>query len=400
MAYVIGSQKGKDIAKNMKTDETYKASDGSTWTKKSDGSVSVEHNGQTYDNAYKASSGGSTSGGNSNRNSQYTGSSNSIKTYNSDQQGIKEQMNANSIAWWSADEEGRRVLEEVNKNLAKQLGGSVTYDPASGLWYGKADAVPEMPGNIHSWNNNYNEKNAKPSEFARDPRIDEKLNEILTRENFSYDAASDPLYQQYAQMYQREGDRAMRETMAEAAAGAGGMNTYAVTAAQQANNYYNSQLNDRIPELYQLAYEMYLAEKESEIQELGILQNMDATQYARYRDTMNDWYNDRNFAYGAYQDAVAQGNYLTEYEDNKAWRQKEWDYNDFWTNKQWDNNEYWKQKDWDEKEQEDAKDLVMYWISKGIMPDDELIERSGMNKANIEKDVAQVQEEKRSGMYG
>ena len=61
MAYVIGSQKGKDIAKNLKTGETYKASDGSTWTKKSDGSVSVTHNGQTTNNAYKptSSAGGS-----------------------------------------------------------------------------------------------------------------------------------------------------------------------------------------------------------------------------------------------------------------------------------------------------------------------------------------------------
>ena len=100
---------------------------------------------------------------------------------------------------------------------------------------------------------------------------------------------NDPLYQQYAKMYQREGDRAMKETLAEAAAGAGGMNTYAITAAQQANNYYNSQLNDKIPELYQLAYDMYINDKESKVQNLGILQNMDATQYNRYRDTINDY---------------------------------------------------------------------------------------------------------------
>ena len=70
MAYTIGSQKGKDIAKNMKTNETWvNDDDGSTWKKKADGSVSVTtKSGQTFDNAYPASSGGGSSGGNS----QYT----------------------------------------------------------------------------------------------------------------------------------------------------------------------------------------------------------------------------------------------------------------------------------------------------------------------------------------
>ena len=66
------------------------------------------------------------------------------------------------------------------------------------------------------------------------------------------------MYQQYSKMYTREGDRAMKETMAEAAAGAGGMNSFAITAAQQAANNYSARLNDTIPQLYQLAYEMYL----------------------------------------------------------------------------------------------------------------------------------------------
>lgn len=396
MAYVIGSDKGKTIAQNMKSGESYKCSDGSTWTKKSDGSVSVTHNGQTYNNAYPASSssggsssggskGGSSSGGSSNKNSQYTGSSTGIKTNNSQQQAWKNEMNANSIAWWSADEEGRRELEARNQYLGALLGGTVSYDDASGTWSGVAE---------RDWEKDYNEDNPRPTQPERDPRIDAILNEILNRDDFSYDVMNDPLYQQYAKMYQREGDRAMKETMAEAAAGAGGMNTYAITAAQQANSYYNSQLNDRIPELYQLAYDMYINDKESKVQDLGILQNMDATQYNRYRDTINDYYNDKNFAYGVYQDAVQQNNWQTEH-----------DYKSKWDNIYFDNDNYWKNKDleltnreWDyntsQAEEEKAKAEIEWYINNGVTTiNPDLIKRAGLDEAAVNQMIAAKQAE-------
>ena len=177
----------------------------------------------------------------------------------------------------------------------------------------------------------------RPTAPETDPRIAALLDQILNRGNFSYDAMDDPLYQQYAEMYRREGDRAMRETMAEAAASAGGMNTYAITAANQANNYYNSQLNDKIPELYQLAYQMYLNEKESEVQNLGLLQDMDATQYSRYRDTMSDWRDDRNFAYEMYRDDVQQGNWEAEYNRDVLTDNRDYLNNNIWKSKEWDN---------------------------------------------------------------
>lgn len=175
-----------------------------------------------------------------------------------------------------------------------------------------------VSGNL-SWDDNYNKTNAQPTYTSKyDPQIDALLSEILTREDFSYDAESDPLFGQYSKMYNREGERAMRDTLAEAAAGAGGMNTYAIAAANQARNYYASQLNDRIPELYQLAYEMYLQDKESMIQDLGLLYDMDDKQYSRYRDTMNDWRADKDFAYGAFKDAVAQDNWEKTFDYNKV----------------------------------------------------------------------------------
>ena len=78
-------------------------------------------------------------------------------------------------------------------------------------------------------------------------RIDEMLNKILNRDAFSYDATTDPLYQQYSQQYQLEGQRAMKDTLGQVSARTGGMaSSYATTAAQQANQYYAGQLAGKI----------------------------------------------------------------------------------------------------------------------------------------------------------
>ena len=405
MAYVITTQKGKDIASGMKSGETYKASDGSTWTKQSDGSVSVTHNGQTFNNAYTPTSSGGSSGGSKGGNSQYTGT---------DYSTIGQQQMASGASWQDVQ---NTLNSRVNKALTTEGLEKYAYDDKYWAMYNYIQG--QKNAEIMS---NYNNKLAeleqtKPDAYESkyDPQIEALLNEILTRDKFSYDVANDPLYQQYAQMYQREGDRAMKETLAEAAAGAGGMNTYAITAAQQANNYYNSQLNDRIPELYQLAYNMYLQDIEGKVQDLGLLQNMDNTQYSRYRDTMNDWYNDKNFAYGVYQDAVQQGNWQTNFDYNgvvdnrnfnngEYWKNKEWDYNDYWVNKEWDYNDEWKNKEWNtaqedkdyernQYDQESAKAEVWKYIELGVTPSADLIKKAGMTETDVNLAVAAVKAE-------
>lgn len=335
-----------------------------------------------YTGSYTPTSSGSYSGSSSKGgNSPYTGSSNAVKVNTSYQQSLKDEMNANSIAWWSADANEKQRLEQRNQEISKKLGGTVSYNPTTGTWSGSAGGFDA--DDIVDWE--YDE--IRPTQPERDPRIDEYLNQILNRDDFSYDVMDDPLYHQYSEMYKREGDRATRETLAEAAAGAGGMNSYAITAAQQAGNYYNSQLMDKIPELYQLAYNMYLKDIEQEVQNLGILQDMDATQYNRYRDTMNDWYKDKSFAYGAYQDAVAQNNWKTNF-----------DYSDEWKNKEWDaylgEVEYNKSQDAynkNEREQEKAQDLIAWYIQNGITIDaidPEIIKQSGLSQTAINQMIA------------
>lgn len=166
-------------------------------------------------------------------------------------------------------------------------------------------------------------------------RIDQMLNDILNRDKFNYDAMNDPLYAQYKNQYNREGERAMQDTIGAVSARTGGLaSSYATTAANQANQYYAQQLADKIPELYQMAYQMYLDDIDLQVQDLGLLNNASNTAYGRYRDTMSDWRNDRDFAYGAYRDDVADKKWETEFNygagrdqimDDRY--QNEWDYN-------------------------------------------------------------------------
>lgn len=198
-------------------------------------------------------------------------------------------------------------------------------------------------------------------------RIDDMLNQLLNRDKFSYNAMNDPLYQQYASMYNREGNRAMNDTLASAAANAGGMNSYAVTAAQQANDYYSSQLNDKIPELYQLAYSMYMDDIDNQVRDLGLLQDMDSTQYNRYRDTMSDWRNDLSFAYNMYRDNMGD------------WQ---WD-------KTFDYNAGRDQLSDSRYESETAYNRALDFLSAGIMPNQDVLDAAGLTENEAANLMAQ-----------
>ena len=143
----------------------------------------------------------------------------------------------------------------------------------------------------------------KPSAYTGkyDKLINDNLNNILNRKQFSYDANKDALYNQYKDMYTRNGQTAMQDTMGNAALLTGGYgNSYATTAGQQAYNSYMQQLNDKIPELEQRAYERYRDETNDLYNQNNLLTNLDSTDYSRYRDKMSDYLNDRDFYYNAY----------------------------------------------------------------------------------------------------
>ena len=89
--------------------------------------------------------------------------------------------------------------------------------------------------------------------------------------------------------------------MGAAAAASGGIpSSYASTAAGQAGNYYNAQLTDKIPELYQLASNQYLNDYQMDLSDLGVVQGQEATDSGRYQDQLALYNTDRDFAYNQY----------------------------------------------------------------------------------------------------
>lgn len=136
-----------------------------------------------------------------------------------------------------------------------------------------------------------------------DDTIQDLIQGILNREDFSYDPATDPLYQNYRKQYTREGQRATADTLGQAAAASGGIpSSYATTAAAQAGNYYAAQMTDKIPELYQLAYNQYLNEYDMQLSDLGVVQGAEQSDYDKYLNELQQFNTDRAFDYNAWLD--------------------------------------------------------------------------------------------------
>lgn len=145
-------------------------------------------------------------------------------------------------------------------------------------------------------------------------RIDAMLDAVLNRGPFSYNKDEDPLYQQYKESYTRAGNRAMQDTLAQVSARTGGLaSSYGTSASQQTYNNYMAQLADKVPELYQMAYDMYLDEIAQKRADLDMLMGVDNMYYDRYRDDVADQQWQQQFDYNAGRDAVADSQWQTQW---------------------------------------------------------------------------------------
>ena len=101
--------------------------------------------------------------------------------------------------------------------------------------------------------------------YDPDAELERLYAAITGRPAFSYDPASDPVYNSYAQSYQRRGRLAMRDTMGQAAALTGGYgSSYAQSVGRQQYDSYLQSLGEALPELYGMASERSEVRRESE----------------------------------------------------------------------------------------------------------------------------------------
>ena len=161
-------------------------------------------------------------------------------------------------------------------------------------------------------------------QYANQDAYKSAMDAILNRKAFFYDLNGDALYQQYKDQYMQQGKLAMQDTMGQAAAMTGGYgNSYAASVGNQAYQGYLSQLNNLVPELYNLALSAYNTEGDRLKGNFDLLSIDRNAERAEWMDKYNMLVNDR----GYYSD-----NY------NQVYTQ---DYNKFNDNRTYDTNQYW-----------------------------------------------------------
>lgn len=127
-------------------------------------------------------------------------------------------------------------------------------------------------------------------------QLKDLYDKIMGREKFQYDAANDPLYQQYRQMYVQQGRQAMADTMGLAAGLTGGYgSTYSQAAGQQQYDAYLQKLNEVVPELYAQARQAYNDEGDRMLQQYQLTGDLRDDEYSRYQDRLSNWYKDLSY---------------------------------------------------------------------------------------------------------
>ena len=196
--------------------------------------------------------------------------------------------------------------------------------------------------------------------YSDQATLDEVMNKILNREQFSYDLNGDALYQQYKDKYIQQGKMAMQDTMGQAAAMTGGYgNSYAASVGNQAYQAQLNNLNDIIPELYQMAYDKYNQEGQDLYNQYGLLSDDRSVEYGLWGDKrdqlltdrdyygneannayvkdygewndsynrdFNQYWNETNFGYGKYRDEVADHQWQTQFDEAKRQYNEQFEY--------------------------------------------------------------------------
>lgn len=205
---------------------------------------------------------------------------------------IRQYTEAYNKAYAEGDKAGQQAAHDAAEKIRAKYdySGGVDGSEYIKLGTGASPAKADTSWLDKLGDSNYN--------YDQSGQISAKLDALLNRTPFSYDASSDPLYQQYRKQYTREADRSAEDVLGKAAVMTGGMpSTAAVAASQQASDYQMSQMTDKIPELQQLAYSMYQDGLNADRADLNTLIGLEDNNY-------NRWLADRNYLYQLARDQV------------------------------------------------------------------------------------------------
>ena len=216
---------------------------------------------------------------------------------------------------------------------------SFTYDNFNYQSFAPSDTVNQANALIQQ------HQSAKPGEYTPvwQDEADAYLDKYQNRDPFSYDVNSDALYNQYKDQYTLMGQMAMMDTMGQATAMTGGYgNSYAQTVGQQTYQGYMQQLGDKVPELWQMAYDRYNQEGQDMLTMYSLYQDRENQAYSRHQDNLDNWYTEMgrltdnyntlyNREYTQYSDdrSIAHNDYLSDkniaYDEHTTNESKKWE---------------------------------------------------------------------------
>ena len=273
---------------------------------------------------------------------------------------LRQRSANNSKAWFSADGPGRIQLHDenvgINRELDRRRGETTTFDPDSGIWSERKEtsAQPKAggPGTArpteevgapsrrapqaasHPTSGEFTYQSAPEYVNKYQGLVDSLVKDVLNREDFEYDPESDPNYQQYKESYTRNGQRAMEDTLGQVSARTGGLaSSYAGSAAQQTYDGYMAQLSDKVPQLRQLAYQMYLDEENRDRANLEMLMGLEQGDYNKYLAQLGQYNADRSMDFDIYRGQVGDNQWQQSFDfqqDQEAYRrdqdERDWQY--------------------------------------------------------------------------
>lgn len=202
-------------------------------------------------------------------------------------------LSDNGASTKSSSNTGNKSTGSKNTDTSNKF----TYDKFSYDDYAPSDTVVQAQNALSA------AQAAKPGAYSSqwNAKVNEILGRIANREDFSYNVNEDALYQQYKDSYIQQGKMAMQDTMGQAAAMTGGYgNSYAAAVGNQAYQGYLQQLNDRVPELAQMAYDRYQQEGQDMLNLYSLYSDQENRDYGMYRDRMNDYINERDYQANRY----------------------------------------------------------------------------------------------------
>ncbi len=282
----------------------------------------------------------------------------------------------------------RKSVSDSLKDRIEKASGTI------GLTHYAYDDVYDEAIKYITGGDNYSyryEENPPEYESEYEGKIDSLYNQLINMKNFSYDLESDDLYKYYKEQYNREGKRAMQDLLGVLSMNTGGVpSSYAVSAAGQVLDLYNEKLTDKIPELYEAAYDRYMDSWGNKRENLKLMSDIESDKYDRYLDKLEQYNKDREADYRAYTDMLDREYDLQKLELDKEVEASESDYlmrKLFLEEEELNNKKLFDEKEYEneklqqeyENEQQKIETALKKWKQLGYL-DEESAQILGLNK--------------------